>query len=227
MSKLKVGLKRKPPIVLSGREIEDLMAAPNVRCRTGLRNRAMLAAMHGAGLRVSEVVRLGVHDLDWSHGTLKIRNRRGGRDRNVPVSAETLAWLRAWAEKRPRQAEAFFCTLAGGKVSARYVWGMVKRLAARAGLKRANDVSPRVLRHTHATDLLDGGFTLPEVQQLLGHAQLSTTRVYLHARPASLAARIQGPDRKAAEELGRRITAMSDEDAKKLLMEILSMVKVG
>lgn len=216
---------KKLPIVLQRDELVALMAAPNVRCRTGLRNRAMLAAMYGAGLRVSEVVRLSPKGITWSHGTLKVRSSKGARDRDVPVSAETLAWFRAWAEKRPRRARHFFCTLAGGKVSARYVWGMVKRLARRAELKRADDVSPHVLRHTYATDLLDRGFTLPEVQQLLGHAQVTTTKVYLRAKPASLAARIQDQDRQAAEELSRRIADMSGEDAKKLLLEVLSMVK--
>jgi len=145
---------KKLPIVLERGEVEKLLAAPNTGCPTGLRNRAILEVMYRAGLRVSEVVGLRTSDIRWESATLEVHNGKGGRDRNVPVDQETGGWLRAWEAKKPK-GRYFFCTLKGGKLSVRYIQAMVKRLAYRAELERAEAVTPHTLRHSYATELLE------------------------------------------------------------------------
>ena len=182
---------RRLPVVLEEGEIEALRKVPNTRCATGLRNRAMIEAMYGAGLRVSEVVNLRPGDIRWRDGILEVHQGKGARDRNVPVNAETLGWLQAWKERRPGRSRYFFCTVQGRQISPRYIQAMVKRLAVRAGLERTEKVTPHTLRHSYATHLLNSGFTIREVQELLGHSSVTTTQIYTHVRPSDLAAKIQ------------------------------------
>jgi len=215
---------RRLPMVLEKGEAEALLAATNTRCKTGLRNRAILEVMYRAGLRVSEVVRLRPSDIRWQDGMLEIRNSKGGTDRNVPVDQATLGWLEAWDGKRLRSGH-FFSTLRGGQLSPRYLQQMVKRLAERAGVENAKRVTPHVLRHTYATELLNGGFTIREVQELLGHANVQTTQLYTHVRPQELALKIRqrgaaGEERAQAEALAERIAALPDE-ARAALLELL------
>ena len=181
---------QKLPLVLERHEVKALKKAPNTRCPTGLRNRAVIELLHGAGLRISEVVSLKPAHINWQASVIEIHQGKGSRDRNVPVGGDTLGWLRAWQEKRPKRARTFFTTLAGGPISARYVQQMIKRLARRGGVARADRVTPHVLRHTYATELLDEGFTIREVQELLGHSSVATTQIYTHVRPQGLAAKI-------------------------------------
>ena len=133
-------------------------------------------------------------------------------------------WLRAWHEKRPK-GKTFFCTLKGGPLSTRYVQQVVKRMAHRAGLERVEKVSPHTLRHTYATELLDEGFSIREVQELLGHASVATTQVYTHVRPKGLAdkirARTEAAD--ADEALRQRLRAIPAEQRKRLLDILESM----
>ncbi len=217
---------KKLPIVLERGEIEKLLGAPNTGCPTGLRNRAVLEVMYRAGLRVSEVVGLRTADIRWESATLEVHNGKGGRDRNVPVDQETIGWFRAWEAKRPK-GRYFFCTLKGGKLLVRYIQAMVKRLAYRANLERADAVTPHTLRHTYATELLDEGFTIREVQVLLGHANIQTTQIYTHVRPNGVAAKIRerGMTREArqqAEALAAKIAALPEE-ARKVLVEVLKI----
>lgn len=180
--------------------------------------------MYRAGLRVSEVVNLRPGDIRWRDGILEIQRGKGRKDRNVPVDQETLGWLQAWDAKRPKSRH-FFSTLKSRALSARYLQQMVKRLAHRAGLARADRITPHVLRHSYATELLNGGFTIREVQQLLGHASVATTQVYLHVRPDDLAAKIrkrmQTTDaRKQAAKLAEKLAALPHE-ARAALSELL------
>ncbi len=182
---------KKLPFVLDKSEVERLLSIPNVKCPTGLRNRAMLEIMWGAGLRVSEVVGLRPGDIRWDSGHLEVRGGKGGKDRTIPINGETLGWLRAWHAKRPKRAQRFFCTLKGRPLMARYILAAVKRMAVKAGLENAARVSPHTLRHSYATAKLDEGLSIRDVQQLLGHANVATTEIYTHVRPKELAAKIQ------------------------------------
>ena len=218
--------QKRLPIVLEKDEIEALRKGPNTRCPTGLRNRTMIETMYGAGLRVSEVVNLRPGDIRWRDGLLEVHEGKGARDRNIPVKDETLAWLQAWKEKRPTRARRFFCTLKGRPLSARYVQQMIKRMAQRAGLERAEKVTPHTLRHSYATHMLNGGFTIREVQELLGHSSITTTQIYTHVRPGGLLEKIrgQGAPSKEAKALAERIAALPDQ-ARHALIEMLSLVE--
>ena len=215
---------RRLPVFLERDEATALLRATNTRCPTGLRNRAILEVMYRAGLRVSEVVRLAPSDIRWKDGILEVHRGKGAKDRNVPVDQATVGWLRAWAAERPRSRH-FFSTLRGSRLSPRYLQQMVKRLAHRAALERAHRVTPHVLRHTYATELLNSGFTIREVQELLGHASVQTTQVYTHVRPHDLAAKIRQrrqpeESRREAEALAHRILELSEE-ARAVLSELL------
>ncbi len=219
--------KRTPkrlPIVLEKDEVEALRKAPNTRCPTGLRNRAMIEAMYGAGLRVSEVVNLRPGDIRWRDGILEVHEGKGARDRNIPVKDETLAWLQAWKEKRPTRGRRFFCTLRGRALSPRYIQAMVKRMAQRAGVERAEQVTPHTLRHSYATHMLNGGFTIREVQELLGHSSITTTQIYTHVRPGGLLEKIRGhgAPSKEAQVLADKIAALPAE-ARAALAELLHL----
>jgi integrase/recombinase XerD len=181
-------VRRRPPRVLSRDDAKKLLAVPKTGCPTGLRNRVALELTYRAGLRVSEVVKLRPGDVRKETGEVVVVNGEGGRDRVVPVDAETLKWIRRWAKdpKRARRARTFLCTLRRKTLSADYLRQTVKRCVREAGLDAAA-VSPCVLRHFYATELLNEGFTIREVQELLGHKSIQTTRKYTDVRPTRLA----------------------------------------
>ena len=190
------------PTILTRDEADALLRQPTRSATTGLRNLCMLELMLRAGLRVSEVVKLRPRDIRWRACELEVRGGKGGRDRVVPLRPSTVALLERWRDLRPT-ADTFFCTMwerggiasGGGEgkpLSSRYVQQAVKRYAHRASIERR--VTPHTLRHTYATDLLDGGLNIREVQQVLGHSDVSTTMIYTHVRPEALAAKIAALD---------------------------------
>jgi len=206
--------RKRLPVALSEEEQADLIDAINTRTTSGLRTRAMVAAMLGAGLRVSEVVNLMPSDIDYKRGEVRVNDGKGGRDRVVPVDGETLAWLSSWAEKRSalgfKGRQPFFPRLrskgmgseeikSGEKMGTRNVEAIIERLARRAGIDKR--VSPHVLRHTYATGQLDRGLTVRELQQLLGHSDMATTAVYLHVNPEALREKIQGTGNSAQDDM--------------------------
>jgi len=223
-------MRKKLPVVLDKSEAEAILRQPNTGCPTGLRNRTILEVMYRAGLRLSEVLKLTAADIRWETGLLEIRQAKNEKDRTVPVDSETIAWLRAWLEKRPKVkgegSRLFFSTLKGKKLSGRYVEAMVKRLAVKAlGEERGKAVTPHVLRHTYATTLLNGGFTIREVQELLGHSSVSTTQIYTHVRPQDLVAKIQNrtldsEKERRVRELATKLASLPD-DVRKQLVELL------
>ena len=216
--------RKRLPIVLEKDEAEAILAVPNTGCPTGLRNRALLEVMLRAGLRNAEARHLRPGDIRWGSGILEVRDGKGGKDRSVPVDSETLGWLRAWQAKRPG-GRYFFNTLAGGELSARYLQQLIKRLAQKAGIERADQVTPHVLRHTYATHLLNSGFTIREVQQLLGHTSIQTTQIYTHVSPGDLAEKIQrhaedAEQRDRVTTLAKRLAELPPE-ALEALTELL------
>lgn len=216
--------RKRLPKVLTGDELNALRAACPRRSATGLRNRAMIEAMAGAGLRVSEVVALRPKDIDWTKGTIRVNQGKGNKDRVIPVTAETLAHLQAWASKREGLGfnghRPFFLGLrtGGDELTTRAVQDMVKNLTARAGIEK--NVTPHTLRHTYATRALCDGLTIREVQDLLGHASVATTQVYTHVDPEALRAKVQGRGARADKlaelqeqiaDLQAQIAALAEE----------------
>jgi len=184
-------MAKRLPTVLEKAEAEALLDQPNTSCPTGLRNRAILEVLYRAGLRNAEARHLRPGDIRWQDGVIEVRGGKGGKDRVVPIDSETIGWLTAWKGKRPKGSRYFFTTLQGRVLSARYLQTLIKRLAHKAGIERADQVTPHVLRHSYATHLLNDGFTIREVQQLLGHSSIQTTQIYTHVSPGDLAEKIQ------------------------------------
>lgn len=186
--------RKKLPVVLTESEVQALRAGCN-RTSTGQRNRALIELMLGGGLRVSEAVSLMPGDIDWQAGTIRVNDGKGGRDRVVPVDDDTLAHLQVWAARRKElrvsARQPFLVgirTLKG--MTSRTAWAIIKRRAELAGIDKR--VGPHTLRHTYATRLLDRGFSIREVQELLGHSDVSTTMIYTHVNPAALRDKIRG-----------------------------------
>lgn len=156
--------------------------------RAATRDRALLELLYAAGLRVSEALGLDRDDLDLEGGSVRVLGK-GDRERVVPVGDLAVAWLERYlAEVRPgllaagrapgRRAGPVFLSDRGRRLGRSHAWLAVKRAAAAAGLGGA--VSPHTLRHSFATHLLEGGADLRVVQELLGHASISTTQIYTH-----------------------------------------------
>jgi integrase/recombinase XerD len=171
------------PAVLSVAEVDKLLAAPNTDEPLAIRDRALLEFAYATGVRVSELVALKIQDILFEDGVARVFGK-GAKERLVPVGRRALGAVSLYArEIRPGldrgKAKGFlFLNARGTPLSRVGAWGVIKATARRAGL--AKRVTPHTLRHTFATHLLEGGADLRAVQEMLGHADLSTTQLYTH-----------------------------------------------
>ncbi len=184
-------LARTLPKLLRPEETEALLAATAGDGPLNLRDRAMLEVLYGAGLRVSELVGLPLSALDARTGLVRVRGK-GGKERLVPLGEPALAAVADWLEEgRPkllvpgRRSDALFLSRRGSAMTRQNFFTRLRKLALIAGIDRAR-VSPHVLRHAFATDLLEGGADLRAVQMMLGHRDLATTQIYTHVSRARL-----------------------------------------
>jgi integrase/recombinase XerD len=174
---------RRIPEVLSLSEIESLLAAPSVDDPLAWRDRALLEIGYGAGLRVSELVGLRDSDIWFDQGLLRVIGK-GNKERLVPIGRWALGAAAVYGREirpaldRGSSEGRFFLNRRGRPLSRVGAWGIIKRQAQRAGIKKR--VTPHTLRHTFATHLLERGADLRAVQEMLGHADLSTTQIYTH-----------------------------------------------
>ncbi len=182
MESPKVG--RRLPDFLTHREVERLLSAPDLDRPLYWRDKAILEVLYASGVRVSELVELSLSNVDADEGFITVFGK-GSKERIVPVGAPALrAMGRYLREVRPslirraRPTDRIFLNARGRPLTRMAVWGLVKTCARRAGIVKK--VSPHTLRHTFATHLLEGGADLVAVQQLLGHADISTTQIYTH-----------------------------------------------
>ena len=175
------------PRVLRPDETEALLAAAAAgEGAFATRDRAMLEILYGAGLRVSELVSLPLGAVDRNAGLVRVIGK-GERSRIVPLGEPALAALEAWlVEGRPLwsrkgggRSDAIFLTPRGAAMTRQNFFARLRQLARRAGIP-SERVSPHVIRHSFATDLLGGGADLRSVQAMLGHADLATTQIYTH-----------------------------------------------
>ncbi len=169
---------RRLPETLTAEEQRQLHMQPNPDAPTGLRNLCMMQVMLDAGLRTSEVLHLRVRDIDWMSGKLTVVQGKGDKDRVLWLNEDALDRLREWRERRPEGSEFLFTTLRGQRVRDNYYRKTVKRYAVKAGIPK--DVHPHTLRHTFATDLYRQTKDIRLVQKALGHADVSTTMIYVH-----------------------------------------------
>jgi integrase/recombinase XerD len=180
------------PEILTKEEARQLLAQPNRRYPTGLRNYTMMAVMYRAGLRVSEVLALEPSHIDAKRLHIRVVGGKGDKDRTIPVEPWLIEAIARWQEVRkglPGNSRAVFVTLKGESLDDRYVRAMVKREAVATGITK--DIHPHTLRHSYASELLEDGLTIREVQDLLGHADVSTTMIYTHVNPVHMAEKIR------------------------------------
>jgi len=182
-------IERTLPSFLYQADARAFVEAASDASPCGLRDRAMLEMLYGSGLRVSELRGLNVTDVDYSDGMVQVTGK-GNKERIVPVGSDTIAALDQYLrlgrpfllEKRARAArqseKALFLNAHGTRLSVR----SIRRVVDKYGLAsaQANHVTPHTLRHSFATHLLDGGADLRSVQEMLGHASVSTTQIYTH-----------------------------------------------
>ena len=175
--------EKRLPSFLSSDEITKLVDAPSRPCWEEKRDKAILEMFYSSGIRVSELVGLNHDDLDFFGGLVRVRGK-GKKERIVPVGQVALGCLRAYLDaKSPKEAahgikKPFFLSRLGGRLTDRSIRRMILKYVKRTGLGK--EVSPHTLRHSFATHMLDRGADLRSVQELLGHANLSTTQIYTH-----------------------------------------------
>jgi integrase/recombinase XerD len=171
------------PKAISVEDVERLLAAAGVGdTPASLRDRALLEVLYGAGARISEAVGLDVDDVDAAEGVVRLFGK-GGKERVVPLGSYAAEALSAYLVRgRPalaskgRGTPAIFLNQRGGRLSRQSAWAALRAAAERAGL--SGHLSPHTLRHSFATHLLDGGADVRVVQELLGHASVTTTQIY-------------------------------------------------
>jgi integrase/recombinase XerC len=179
-------VRRGLPTLLSTDAAKEVVETPAASSPEGARDRAILEILYGSGLRVSEACDLDVDAVDLRAASARVLGK-GRKERMVPLGPPCVAALRAWLVLRPavvhprrgtQDPRALFLTVRGARLYPRAVWKLVRDYGA-LGAGRA-DLHPHALRHTCATHMLDGGADLRAIQELLGHASLSTTQRYAH-----------------------------------------------
>ncbi|MGH8660802.1 MAG: site-specific tyrosine recombinase XerD [Burkholderiales bacterium] len=176
-------LPRGLPKSLTEEDVENLLAAPRADTALGLRDKAMLETLYASGLRVSELVKLKLGQVSQDMGVVQVVGK-GSKERLVPLGEEAIEWIRQYLRgARPRllgarAADDLFVTARGAAMTRQMFWHLLRRYAARAGLRK--NISPHTLRHAFATHLLNHGADLRVVQLLLGHSDISTTQIYTH-----------------------------------------------
>lgn len=184
--------QRQLPDTLDQREVNSLLAAPDEKTPDGVRDRALLELLYACGLRISEALRLDVDDLSLTQETVRVIGK-GDRERLLPVGAVAIGalerylstarqpWLEKAIRRDPRTARRggpVFLSPQGRRLSRMSAWRGIRRAALTAGV--TGHVTPHTLRHSFATHLLEGGADLRVVQELLGHASITTTQLYTH-----------------------------------------------
>lgn len=186
----------KLPKIIDRRSVTKMLNQINTACPTGCRNYAIVMIMYRAGLRVSEVCKLTLLDMNFETGLIYVQQSKGRgkikdgkkiqekKDRYVPMDNDIIKACQEWLKVRP-ESDYFFCTLEGNIMDQRYIREVCYRISRKAGVyiqdgAEKKPVSPHKLRHTMATELLREGFDIREVQETLGHSSVATTQVYTH-----------------------------------------------
>jgi integrase/recombinase XerD len=183
-------IHRQLPEVLTPQEVERLLDAPPRSTPYGLRDRAILELFYSSGLRVSELCGILIQSINLDDGYVRVFGK-GSKERIAPIgSAAVRAVADYLAGGRPRFVKAktgseLFLSQQGRAISRKMVWVMIKEQARRAGISKP--IKPHLLRHSFATHLLEGGADLRAIQEMLGHADISTTQIYTSVQSARLA----------------------------------------
>lgn len=173
------------PKAISPQAVEQLLEAPDTTTPLGVRDRTILELMYATGLRISELVNLKLSDMHLTMGFIQTMGK-GEKERIIPLGEFANQWLEYYLDgarvylqdQSPETSEYVFLNSRGKGLSRQGVWKKVKQLALEAGIDQ--NVTPHTLRHSFATHLLENGADLRMVQELLGHADISTTQIYTH-----------------------------------------------
>ena len=165
------------PLFLTEEEVSKLIEAALPKDERGLRDRAILETFYSTGIRISELAGLSIEDIDFIGGIVKVMGK-GKKERLVPIGERAIASIRAYLDSRKKQADTLFLNKSKKRITTRGIRNIVRKYILNAGIRRG--VSPHTLRHSFATHLLNRGADLRSVQELLGHANLSTTQIYTH-----------------------------------------------
>jgi integrase/recombinase XerD len=177
-------LAKNLPGVLSVSEVEAILQLPDVNDTLGLRDKALLEMLYACGTRVSELINIKLSDLFFTEEIIRVFGK-GSKERLIPVGSSAIKWVNEYLSKsRPvlmkkmKSENILFLNSRGSKLSRMGIWKIVSRYAGEA--KITKDVHPHTFRHSFATHLIEGGADLRAVQEMLGHADISTTQIYTH-----------------------------------------------
>jgi integrase/recombinase XerD len=177
-------LWRTLPHTLDYREVEQLLAAPQTRTKLGVRDRAMLELMYASGLRVSEVAKITLSEVNLEAGFLRVVGK-GNKERIVPVGKQAAEWLQRYIDharsslgRNGHTRSEVFLSSRGTALNRKTIWHLIKKHAHAAGINK--NITPHTLRHSFATHLLENGGDLRVIQEMLGHADIATTQIYTH-----------------------------------------------
>lgn len=181
-------LERSLPNVLSLQEVEILLDTPNTQDHFGIRDKAMLELLYATGIRVSELIGLEIDNIQLMMGFVRCN---GNKERIIPIGRTAADAIKHYLEDgRPRftsakqQDHALFLNHQGKQLTRQGFWKILKKLAREAGIDK--ELTPHTLRHSFATHLLENGADLRAVQEMLGHADISTTQIYTHVSKTKL-----------------------------------------
>lgn len=171
---------RQLPDILSTDEIDRIIATVDTSSVKGLRDSAMLELLYSCGLRVSELISLKIQDLFFGEGYIRVIGK-GDKQRLVPISATARERVHRYLDKRPETRsgeDALFLNNRGSRLTRVMVFTILKQAARNAGIEKR--ISPHTFRHSFATHLLEGGASIRQVQEMLGHESILTTEIYTH-----------------------------------------------
>jgi len=176
-------IERKLPEILTLKEVEQLLGQPNSQTPLGIRDRAMLEALYATGMRVSELTKLPVQQVNLEGGYVLVFGK-GSKERIVPLGSEAMKWIALYLNSarerlaKGKESPSLFINRSGRGMSRQQFWKNIKAYGRRAGIRKR--ITPHLLRHSFASHLLEGGADLRSVQLMLGHADISTTQIYTH-----------------------------------------------
>lgn len=183
-------LSRQLPDVLTPQEVERLLNAPSPSTPYGLRDRAILELFYSSGLRVSELCGILLQSINLEDGYVRVFGK-GSKERIAPIGSAAIRAVEAYIVGgrprfvKPKTGSELFLSQQGRAISRKMVWVMIKEQARRAGITKP--IKPHLLRHSFATHLLEGGADLRAIQEMLGHADISTTQIYTSVQANRLA----------------------------------------
>ena len=183
-------IEQKLPRVLSMNDVSQLIDAPDRSKPQGIRDNALLEILYGTGMRVSELIGLDVDDIHLSMGFVRVFGK-GGKERIIPLGSQAIKACTIYLDevrpvfiKKQRGIDALFVNMRGNRLTRQGCWKLLKGYALNTGLQK--ELTPHILRHSFATHLIENGADLRAVQEMLGHADISTTQIYTHVSRARL-----------------------------------------